>query len=241
MNGNAAAVLTKPAFRKIEWLARDIAVERRPDGVIVLKSRIPLKPYEKHIPASLAKWANEAPNRIWLAQRGGTDRQWRKLSYGEAKRTRGRADASASRSEAQARQPGRDPVRQFDRARADDAGCDAGAASGSTGVAGLFADEPRSRQTEISVRPDQACRGDGAGRPDLREGAESARSRRRHRRPCRASLRGHQEHRLRRSRGNAGNRRGRRVDRKDHAGYGGQTAVHLGLDRDAQGRHQHPR
>jgi len=87
MSGNAAAVLTKPAFRKIEWLERDIAVERRPDGVIVLKSRIPLKPYEKHIPASLAKWAKEAPNRIWLAQRAGADRQWRKLSYGAAKRT----------------------------------------------------------------------------------------------------------------------------------------------------------
>ncbi|MEA2862895.1 MAG: feruloyl-CoA synthase, partial [Bradyrhizobium sp.] len=87
MSGNAAAVLTKPAFRKIEWLPRDIAVERRPDGVIVLKSRIPLKPYEKHIPASLAKWASEAPDRIWLAQRTGPERQWRKLSYGEAKRT----------------------------------------------------------------------------------------------------------------------------------------------------------
>jgi feruloyl-CoA synthase len=87
MSGNAAAVLTKPAFRKIEWLARDIAVERRPDGVIVLKSRIPLKAYEKHIPASLAKWAREAPDRTWLAQRAGPDRQWRKLSYGEAKRS----------------------------------------------------------------------------------------------------------------------------------------------------------
>ena len=87
MSGSAAAVLTKPAFRKIEWLARDIAVERRPDGVIILKSRIPLQPYEKHIPASLAKWAREAPDRIWLAQRGGADRQWRKVSYGEAKRT----------------------------------------------------------------------------------------------------------------------------------------------------------
>jgi feruloyl-CoA synthase len=87
MNANAAAVLTKPAFRKIEWLARDIAVERRPDGVIVLQSRIPLKAYEKHIPASLAKWAREKPERVWLAQRAGADRQWRKLSYGEAKRT----------------------------------------------------------------------------------------------------------------------------------------------------------
>src|SRR6202165_5858801 len=87
MSGNAAAALTKPAFRKIEWLERDIAIERRPDGVIVLKSRTPIKPYEKHIPASLAKWAKEAPNRIWLAQRTGADRQWRKLSYGEAKCT----------------------------------------------------------------------------------------------------------------------------------------------------------
>ncbi|MCP4738160.1 MAG: AMP-binding protein, partial [Bosea sp.] len=86
MSGSAATVLTKPAFRKIEWLPRDIAVERRPDGVVILKSRIPLQSYEKHIPASLAKWAREAPERIWLAQRGGADRQWRKVSYGEAKR-----------------------------------------------------------------------------------------------------------------------------------------------------------
>src|SRR6266567_7297373 len=87
MSGNAAAVLTKPAFRKIEWLERDIAVERRGDSVIILKSRIPLKAYEKHIPASLAKWARETPDRTWLAQRAGTERQWRKVSYGEAKRT----------------------------------------------------------------------------------------------------------------------------------------------------------
>jgi feruloyl-CoA synthase len=87
MSGNAATVLEKPAFRKIEWLKRDIAVERRDDGTIILKSRIPLQAYEKHIPASLAKWAKQAPDRIWLAQRGGPERQWRKVSYGEAKRT----------------------------------------------------------------------------------------------------------------------------------------------------------
>ena len=87
MDGNAAAVLEKPAFRKVQWLKRDIAVGRRADGTIVLKSRIPLQAYEKHIPASLTKWAKQAPERIWLAQRGGPDRQWRKVSYGEAKRT----------------------------------------------------------------------------------------------------------------------------------------------------------
>lgn len=87
MSGSAAAVMTKPAFRKVQWLARDIDVARRGDGTVVLKSRIPLQPYEKHIPASLAKWAKEAPERIWLAQRGGPNREWRKVSYGEAKRT----------------------------------------------------------------------------------------------------------------------------------------------------------
>ncbi len=87
MVGNTAALLERPSFRKIEWMPRDIEVERRDDGIIVLKSRIPLQSYEKHIPASLAKWAREAPERIWLAQRRGPERQWRKVSYSEAKHT----------------------------------------------------------------------------------------------------------------------------------------------------------
>jgi len=36
MSGNAAAVLEQPGFRKIHWLERDIAVERRGDGVTIL-------------------------------------------------------------------------------------------------------------------------------------------------------------------------------------------------------------
>jgi feruloyl-CoA synthase len=86
MDGNAAALLEKPAFRRVNWLKRDIAVERRDDGVIIMKSRVPLQPYLPHIPASLDRWAKEAPERTWLAQRAGADRQWRKMSYGEAKR-----------------------------------------------------------------------------------------------------------------------------------------------------------
>jgi feruloyl-CoA synthase len=86
MDGSAATVLEKPGFRTINWLERDIAVERREDGVVVLQSRIPLKPYEQHIPASLTKWARQTPERIWLAQRAGARRDWRKLSYGAAKR-----------------------------------------------------------------------------------------------------------------------------------------------------------
>ncbi|HEX7882737.1 MAG TPA: AMP-binding protein [Afipia sp.] len=84
---SADAAPQKPPFRKVDWLPRDIAVDRRADGVIVLKSRIPLDPYEPHVPASLAKWALTRPDHIWLAQRRGPERQWFKVSYGEAKRT----------------------------------------------------------------------------------------------------------------------------------------------------------
>jgi feruloyl-CoA synthase len=87
MDGTAARVLEQPAFRKVDWLPRDIAIERGDDGVIVMQSRIPLQDYGPHIPASLAKWAQAAPDRIWLAQRAGLERQWRKISYGEAKRS----------------------------------------------------------------------------------------------------------------------------------------------------------
>ena len=54
-------------------------------------------------------------------------------------------------------------------------------------------------------------------------------------RPCRR----HREHRLCRSRGDAGDERRRGLDREDHARHRRQAAVHLGLDRHAQGRHQH--
>ncbi len=74
-----------PPFRKMNWLPRDIAVDRRPDGSMVMQSRIPLQPYAPHIPALVAKWAAAAPDRTWIAQRKGADRQWRRISYAEGK------------------------------------------------------------------------------------------------------------------------------------------------------------
>ena len=206
MSGNAAAVLTKPAFRKIEWLERDIAVERRPDGVIILKSRIPLQPYEKHIPASLAKWASGGaePDLAGAARRPRAAMAEGLLRRSQAHRRW--VDAGPARSRNRTRSPGRDPFRQFHRACADDAGGDAGAPAGRAGIAGLFADEPGSPQAQISVRPDQARGRDGAGRSDVREGAEGARPQRRYRRACRASLRRDRERLLCRSRRHARDR-----------------------------------
>ena len=73
-------------FKPIEFLSRDVSVERRDDGTILLQSNHALKPYERHVPAFLARWAAQAPDRIWLAQRRGPDRDWMKVTYAEAKR-----------------------------------------------------------------------------------------------------------------------------------------------------------
>ena len=73
-------------FKPIDFLSRDIRVDRRGDGTILLQSNHELKPYEKHVPAFLAKWAREAPDRVWLAQRRGPEREWLKVTYAEAKR-----------------------------------------------------------------------------------------------------------------------------------------------------------
>ncbi|HPU50633.1 MAG TPA: AMP-binding protein, partial [Burkholderiaceae bacterium] len=78
--------LNQIPFRKIDFLPRDIDVERRADGVIVLRSRIPLDPYERHLPAFLRRWAGETPDETWLAQRRGPDRQWMKVNYAQARR-----------------------------------------------------------------------------------------------------------------------------------------------------------
>jgi feruloyl-CoA synthase len=78
--------VTQAPFKPLDFLSRDVRVERRADGTILLQSNHALKPYEKHVPAFLARWAREAPERVWLAQRRGADRDWLKLTYGEAKK-----------------------------------------------------------------------------------------------------------------------------------------------------------
>jgi feruloyl-CoA synthase len=76
----------KPPFKPIDFLSRDVRIDRRDDGTVLLQSNHALKPYEKHVPALLTKWAAEAPDRVWLAQRRGPDRDWKKVTYGEAKK-----------------------------------------------------------------------------------------------------------------------------------------------------------
>ena len=87
MGSTTAPGSTMPPFKKIDWLARDIELARRPDGSMIMRSRVPLAPYERHIPAYLRKWAAERPDQVWLAQRRGPGRQWKKVTYAQALHT----------------------------------------------------------------------------------------------------------------------------------------------------------
>ena len=75
-----------PPFRPIDWMARDIDVERRADGVIILRSNVPLGDYERHLGRFLDHWAKTTPDNMWLAQRSGPERQWRKVTFAEGRK-----------------------------------------------------------------------------------------------------------------------------------------------------------
>ena len=86
MNLHSPDAYLKAPFKHIDFLERDIDLERRPDGVLVMRQRIPLKPFERSIPMFLRKWAAERPDGVWLAQRRGPKREWKTITYAEAKR-----------------------------------------------------------------------------------------------------------------------------------------------------------
>ena len=64
----------------------DLAVERRSDGAIVLRSRIPLQEFEPCLPRVLAAQAARLGNKPYLVQRLGPQRAWTPHSYADTKR-----------------------------------------------------------------------------------------------------------------------------------------------------------
>ena len=207
---------------------------------IILKSRIPLQAYEKHIPASLAKWAKQAPERIWLAQRGGADRQWRKVSYGEAKRivdglTQGLLNLGLEDGRPVAILSGNSIEHALMTQAAMQARLPAAPVSPAYSL--MSQDHLKLKYLFDLIKPAVVMVQDGPTFEKALKALDLTGVTVVH---VAAALRRHQERVLCRSRGNAGDESGRGVDREDHARYRRQAAVHLGLDRHAQGRHQHP-
>ena len=54
-----------------------------PDGGLILRSEMPLEPYEASLGVLLRRWAEDAPDRTFLAERG-PDGEWITLTWSEA-------------------------------------------------------------------------------------------------------------------------------------------------------------
>jgi feruloyl-CoA synthase len=63
-----------------------IVADHRADGSILVRSTTPLKPYARCIGDWLEHWAQQAPDRIFLADRAGADAAWTTITYKEALR-----------------------------------------------------------------------------------------------------------------------------------------------------------
>ncbi len=80
-----ATLTAKPdvaPLRAVRLGAADAVIEQKPDGSILIRAAQPLAGYHGKLSEALEKWAQEAPDRVFLAQRDAHD-QWRKLSYAE--------------------------------------------------------------------------------------------------------------------------------------------------------------
>lgn len=72
-------------FRQPPFIDRNVQVERRADGCLLLRSSKPFEPIHETWPQMLARQARTRPDTTWLAQRRGPGRAWQRLSYGQAK------------------------------------------------------------------------------------------------------------------------------------------------------------
>jgi feruloyl-CoA synthase len=72
--------VVQPALAPPQIVASDL-----PDGSKVLRSEMPLEPYEASLGVLLRHWGEEAPDRVFLAERAqGPDSEWVHLTWGEA-------------------------------------------------------------------------------------------------------------------------------------------------------------
>jgi len=80
----AAAVAHTAPFREAEFMPVDLAVDRRADGSVVIRSNIELGGYETNIPAAFAASTARAGDKTALAFRGA-DGEWAHTSYAALK------------------------------------------------------------------------------------------------------------------------------------------------------------
>ncbi len=214
-----------------------IVSDDAPDGSRILRSEMPLEPYEASLGVLLRRWGKEAPDRVFLAERDG-DSDWIKLTWGEANRKASARRPGAARPRPRAAAPAAAALGQRDRPRAADARRLPRRRTRRAGLAGVLADEPGLRQGQAHRGAGQA----GArlrGRRRDRSAACSPPSTSAARRSCSPAATAR-----RRSPSWSDTRPTAAVEEALERGrprQHRQDPVHVGLDGDAQGRAQHAR
>jgi len=72
-------------FKETSFIPRDIAIERRDDGTVLMASRIPLDLSRPNLPAHLRYRSEERPDAIWISEPDRAAGGWRSISFGEAR------------------------------------------------------------------------------------------------------------------------------------------------------------
>ncbi|MCI5077061.1 feruloyl-CoA synthase [Oricola sp.] len=70
-------------LREIAMWSPEIVTEQRPDGTWIISRADELGAYPDRVTERLVYWAEQAPDRAWMAERDGSG-GWRKVTYGEA-------------------------------------------------------------------------------------------------------------------------------------------------------------
>ncbi|MDF0598325.1 feruloyl-CoA synthase [Psychromarinibacter halotolerans] len=74
--------MTESSLRSVELWDAEVEWEKRDDGSILVWQKGELNPYPDRMSDRIKHWAETAPDRIWMAERG-PDTQWYRVSYAQ--------------------------------------------------------------------------------------------------------------------------------------------------------------
>jgi len=89
---------TVSSKRQVQLGSLGVALEKRADGSMLLRSTVPVPPHPGRMTDLLEHWARHAPDRTFLAKRENSG-DWRRITYAET--------FTAARRVASIRPPGR--------------------------------------------------------------------------------------------------------------------------------------
>ncbi len=76
--------MSRAALAKLAFAEPAVSVSPLPGGGMILRSPRPLPPYPRHLGELLRRWAERAPERVFLAERCASGGGFRKVTYAEA-------------------------------------------------------------------------------------------------------------------------------------------------------------